>query len=334
MALIVFDELPLAALLGSPREDRREALPATSPPCRGSPTGSRTRSPSPTPPSRRSRRSSPADLPDPDGVAIYTDHPRNLFTLLGSSVPHQHLRVGHLPLPARDVPTSSSSSPSAWPRRLPPGSRPRLRLLPLRAGGQRGSRAEPPLPGRLPAPSPGRALPRRDPGDGERIAERDPRRAAAHPLALHAVRAHLFHRPYPLGLTVERWSRSPGYRDPGPAEDDAVQLRVHRSRPRGDRPEPPQTGASTTRRSSQWSPTTAPPSSPGSRAGCSSEANAGWILRVPMFVKLPRPAPRQIVYAPGADDRPAADDRRRPRDPHPLAGRRALAARPGRPERT
>ena len=63
---------------------------------------------------------------------------------------------------------------------------------------------------------------------------------------------------------------------------------------------------------------------PGQSRRLLGAANAGWILRVPMFVKLPGQRRGQDHLAPGADDRPAADDRRRPRHPHPLARRRAL----------
>ena len=105
-----------------------------------------------------------------------------------------------------------------------------------------------------------------------------------------------------------------------------LQLAVHRSRPRAIVRRLRRLGIYT-RRWSPWSPITAPPSSPGSRGGCSSAANAGWILRVPLFVKLPGQRRGQDHLAPGADDRPAADDRRRARHPDPLARRRPLAAR-------
>ena len=66
------------------------------------------------------------ELPDPDGVATYTDHPGNLFTLLGSSYRTNISESGTYLCPPEHLPDAVHRSPTGWPRRSPPGSRPRL----------------------------------------------------------------------------------------------------------------------------------------------------------------------------------------------------------------
>ena len=191
MVLIVFDELPLAALLDSPRKIDARRFPHFAALQRDSDWFRDTVTVADS-----TEQAVPAilsgDLPDPDGVAIYTDHPRNLFTLLGSSDRTNISESGTYlcpprPLP-RPVPRSSptrlapalaaglTTAADSFPfglagsaarelsRHYPLGYRPRAQVESFRAGIR---------------------------GPAERLAERDPRRAAAHPLALHAVRADL-----------------------------------------------------------------------------------------------------------------------------------------------
>ena len=150
------------------------------------------------------------NLPDPDGVAIYTDHPENLFTLLGSSLQADISESGTYLCPPQTCPTHSALTDRLWP-----------------ALGTGLSTANDSFPFGL-ADSAARELNRRYPLSNApnrqvkrflasikaprgRLAERDSRRATPYSLALHAFGAHLCDRAPPLGVSTELWSRSPGY---------------------------------------------------------------------------------------------------------------------------
>jgi Sulfatase len=263
------------------------------------------------------------DLPDPDGVAIYTDHPRNLFTLLGASYRTNISESGTYLCP----PEMCSAAPS-----LPD------RLWPALASGL--STAEDSFPFGLAE----RAADGLDPlyplgnAPEEQVKGFVSRIRGLQRGSLNAIHVELPHIPwrytpsgrayetglYPLGLTIERWSRSPGYAIQGLQRmtlqleyaDRVLGAIVRRLRERGIYDSAmialvADHGAAFI---------------PGQSRRLLGSANAGWILRVPMFVKLPGQRRGRIVSRPvrTIDLLPTIADVLGIRIPWPVDGRSLL----------
>ena len=186
----------------------------------------------------------------------------------GSGDPHRGLpeaeRSGHL-----HGPSATTSSRCSGPRTRPTSPNRRRTSAPpgyARAGSAfgPGSRSLPEVgsqvaelvsastsPPGLQGSSRGSVGPRNDSGltsrsdsflsasprSARRLPQLHARRAAARPVAVHALRAPLPDRALPLGITRRAWSQSPGYPIQG-LQRLLLQLRVHRSRSREDRRPP------------------------------------------------------------------------------------------------
>ncbi len=283
VVLIVLDELPLAGLLDSEAKiDARRfphfaALQRQSDWFRNAVTVADS-----------TEQAVPAilsgDLPDPDGVAIYTDHPENLFTLLGSSLPSEISESGTYLCPPQICTTHSALTDRLWP-----------------ALGTGLSTANESFPFGL-ADGAARELNRRYPLDN--APDPQVRRfldsiKAPPGGSLNAIHVVLPHDPWrytpsgrtyptgllPLGLSVERWSRSPGYSIQG-LQRMTLQL-SYTDRVLG-------TLLQRLRRLGLYGGAMVAVVAdhgaafiPGQSRRLLSTANAGWILRVPLFVKLP-----------------------------------------------
>ncbi len=270
------------------------------------------------------------DLPDPDGVATYADHPENLFTLLGSSYETNISESGTHLCPPDLCPTQSSLSD---------------RLGPALAAGltTAGDESFPfgltetavrELNERFPVVNaPNKQVERFLAGIG-------PSKGGS----LNAIHVELPHIPwrytpsaktyetgvYPLGLTIERWSRSPGYAIQG-LQRMTLQLEY------ADR-----VLGVIVQSLRNWGIYDAAIVGvvadhgaafiPGQSRRLLSEANSGWILRVPMFVKLPGQRRGRVVSRPvrTIDLLPTIADALGIRIPWPVDGRSLF----GRPSRT
>jgi hypothetical protein len=322
VVLLVFDELPQAGLLDSDGEIDARRFPNFAALQRQSVWFRNTVTVADS-----TEQAVPAiltgDLPDPDGVAIYADHPRNLFTLLGSSYDTNISETGTYLCPPDLCPTSSSPS---------------KRLARALAAGLTTAADSFPFGW---ADSAARELSDREPFDYR------PRSQVQRFLAgigrpgrgsLNAIHVELPHVPwrytpsgqayrtglYPLGLTIERWSRSPGYAIQG-LQRMTMQLeyadRVLGAIVRGLR-----------RRGIYDSAMIALVADhgaafiPGQSRRLLGNANAGWILRVPMLVKLPGQRRGRIVSRPvrTVDLLPTIADVLGIRIPWPVDGRSLL----------
>ena len=296
MVLLVFDELPQAGLLDSDGEIDARRFPNFAALQRQSDWFRNTVTVADS-----TEQAVPAilssELPDPDGVATYTDHPKNLFTLLGSSYQTNISESGAHLCPPEMCPTQLLAhrpvGPRARRRALDRGGG----VLPLRAGGDGGSRAGPRVCARQRAEQAGGALPRRD----------QRRRQGGSLNAIHLELPHIpwrytpsgptyFTGTYPLGLTIERWSRSPGYPIQG-LQRMTLQLE-YADRILGVIVQSLRNWGIYDKAVMAVVADHGAAFIPGQSRRLLSTANSGWILRVPMFVKLPHQRRGRIISRP------------------------------------
>ena len=337
VVLIVFDEFPLTALLNDRGKVDAERFPNFAALSRHSDWFRNALTVADT-----TEQAVPAiltgDFPKPNGVASYTDHPRNLFTLFDSSSYRLNISESVTDLCPPDVCSSSSSLASRLALLTQVGGEVADSLpfnLVARVGGkleqwfpsgQGGASSRSLLPGRfdrqlVPAQA-GAALHRRSP-----VAAR---------ASLNVIHVELPHAPWqymPSGRRYSRaiigrepnselWSNSPGY----PIQalqrltlqleytDRLLGRVIARLRRVGlyDR--------SLFMVVADHGASHVPGHSHRLLGNPADPVNSGAIVRVPLFVKRPGQQRGEILDKPGADDRPPADDRRRARFPHSLAG--------------
>ncbi len=294
VVLIVFDELPLAGLLNSKEQIDAKRFPHFAALAKHSDWFRNAVTVADS-----TEQAVPAilsgDLPDPDGVAIYTDHPENLFTLLGSSYRTNISESGTYLCPPNLCRTSSSLS---------------SRLAPALAAGL--TTASDSFPFGI-ADDAARELTRRlpfgyQPQRQVKTFEAGIRGPAGR--SLNAIHVELPHVPwrftpsgrryrsglYPRGLTVERWSRSPGYAIQGLqrmtlqlAYTDRLLGAIFRRLRNRDIYDSAMVAVVADHGAAFI---------PGRSRRLLGAANAGWILRVPMFVKLPGQRRGRIISRP------------------------------------
>jgi hypothetical protein len=235
-------------------------------------------------------------LPDPDGVATYTDHPKNLFTLLGSSY---------------QTNISESGGHLCPPEMCPPDSSLTDRLGPALAAGLTTA-GEESFPFDL-ANTAARELTRRFPvvnAPNKQVERFLGGIRGTKGGSLNAVHLALPHIPwrytpsaktyetglYPLGVTIERWSLSPGYPNQG-LQRMTLQLE-YTDRILGVIAQSLRNWGIYDRAVMAMVADHGAAFIPGQSRRLLSTANSGWILRVPMFVKLPHQRRGRIIDRP------------------------------------
>ncbi len=295
VVLIVLDEFPLAALLDSQGGIDAKRFPNFAALQEQSDWFRNTRTVADS-----TEQAVPAilsgDFPKPNGVATYTDHPDNLFTLLGSSYP-TNISESETHLCPPGICPSSSSLVSRLAPVLGEGLSTASTSFPFNLAGKAATELN-------------RHYPLGHPPQDQVETFLHQIKAPPQGGSLNMIHVELPHVPwrytpsgktyetgtYPLGISSETWSRSPGYVIQG-LQRELLQLQ-YTDRVLGVIVQSLRNYGLYEKAMVAVVADHGAAFIPGQSRRLVSRANAGWILRVPLFIKLPGQRRGRIISRP------------------------------------